>query len=272
MRAVTVVALALWGTAGALFTASISPAHSQSVKSDQRNLVWPNSDDHGLLSDLLGVGFKLPDLVLMTIKPEAWPLQECAASNFKQQPTMTWDARGLTDEADHDLLIKKVSPIFILCAAHAKSWADSCGKHYQPNICAMLTVYLVSVQNHCVKSYGRACTANDTLKALQSAGNSPPTPSQTVPDESPINSETVAQTIRAHCLSEWKDDFQMRAYCEKQQREAVQVLAIGRPRDVSQEEFVSVRRRCASEWPADFQMRAYCQKQQYEGIRELRRH
>ena len=148
-------------------TAQLTPSlTAQSVNSDQGNLMWPASDDQGLLSDLLGVGFKLPELVLVTIKPETWQLQECAASNFKQQPTMTWDAKGLTDEADHDLLIKKVSPIFILCATHDKSWAELCGKHYQPNICAMLTVYLVSVQNYCVRSYGRACTANDTLKAL----------------------------------------------------------------------------------------------------------
>ncbi len=265
MRAVTVLVFAVLA-AGTFFAGAIVPAHSQAPG----NLMWPTSDDQGLLSDLLGVGFKLPELDLMTIKPEAWPLQECAAANFKQQPTLTWDAAGLTDEADHDLLIQKVSPIFILCAAQDKPWAESCREHYQPNICAMLTVYLVSVQNHCVRSYGRACTAKDTLKALQNAGNPPPAPPQPAPNESSTNSETVAQTIRAHCLSEWSDDFQMRAYCEKQQREAVRVLAIGKPADVSQEEFVRVQRWCASEWPDDFQMRAYCEKQQYEGIRELR--
>jgi hypothetical protein len=170
MRAVTVVAFALWGAVGALLATSI-PGYAQSVTTGQD--VWPASEDQGLLSDLLGVGFKLPELILMTIKPEAWPLQECAADIFKQQPTMTWDANGLSDEADHDLLIQKAWPILILCAAHHKSWTVPCEKHYQPNICTMLTVYLASVQNHCVRSYGRACTANDTFKALQGASKAP---------------------------------------------------------------------------------------------------
>ena len=156
------------------------------------------------------VGFKLPELVLITTKSEAWPLQECAAAIFKQQPTMAWDAKGLSDEADHDLLIQKVSPILILCAAHLKSWAVPCGKHYQPNICAMLTVWLVSVQNHCVGSYGRACSANDTFKALQNAGNPPPALPQAAPAmpgsdvpapaPSPTTTKSAAQTIRGALL------------------------------------------------------------------------
>lgn len=63
----------------------------------------------------------------------------------------------------------------------------------------------------------------------------------------------------------------MRSFCEKQQREAVRTLAMGKPGDISQDEFASVRNRCAGEWLGDFQMRAYCEKQQFEAIRELKR-
>jgi hypothetical protein len=63
----------------------------------------------------------------------------------------------------------------------------------------------------------------------------------------------------------------MRSYCEKKQRAAVQTLAMGKPADISQENFASARRRCAAEWPNDFSMRAYCEQKQYVGIRELKR-
>jgi hypothetical protein len=88
------------------------------------------------------------------------------------------------------------------------------------------------------------------------------------PNTTPANASTVDQ-IRAHCLSEWSDDFEMRAYCESQQKEAARVLAVGKPQDISQEQFASVRGRCAGQWADDFEMRAYCEKQQYEAIRKL---
>jgi hypothetical protein len=91
------------------------------------------------------------------------------------------------------------------------------------------------------------------------------------PSASQPSGDTADQTLRAHCLSEWTDDFRMRSYCERQQKEAVQALEMGRPQDISQDEFASVRRRCAGEWPTDFRMREYCERQQHNGIRELRR-
>jgi TPR repeat protein len=76
--------------------------------------------------------------------------------------------------------------------------------------------------------------------------------------------------IRRKCANEWPTDFQMRAYCEKQQREAIQTLSTGQPQDIPQDQFAMIRRKCANEWPTDFQMRAYCEKQQFSAIRELR--
>jgi hypothetical protein len=95
------------------------------------------------------------------------------------------------------------------------------------------------------------------------SGPTTPQPTPTFADED--------QIIQRHCLKEWADDFRMRAYCERQQREATQTLAMGKPADISQEHFLSVRRRCAGEWPTDFRMRAYCEIKQITGVRELNR-
>jgi hypothetical protein len=45
---------------------------------------------------------------------------------------------------------------------------------------------------------------------------------------------------------------------------------IGKPFDLSQDNFRVIRIHCAGEWPDDFHMRAYCEHQQFEGIRKLR--
>jgi hypothetical protein len=84
-------------------------------------------------------------------------------------------------------------------------------------------------------------------------------------------SESADEIIRSECLKQWADDFRMRAYCERQQRDAVQVLGTGKPGDISEGEFITVRRRCTGEWPRDFRLRAYCEKQQFVAIRELKR-
>jgi hypothetical protein len=281
MRAVSVVVFSVVA-AGVFFASAIVQAHPRPPGTfAQDQLVWPASDDQGLLSDLLKAGFKLPELVLITTKPEAWPLQECAAAAFKQQPTLAWNAKGLSDRADHDLLVQKVSPILVLCSAHLQSWAVPCGDHYQSNVCAMLTVWLVSVQDHCVRTYGRACTAHDTFQAIDAASNSvqarpqsaPAIPGGDLPTSTPSQTTGATdQTIKAHCVSEWPEDFQMRAWCEDQQREGLRALAIGKPDDITQEDFAIVQDHCTKEWPDDFQMRAWCEVQQLKGIRELKRH
>lgn len=85
-----------------------------------------------------------------------------------------------------------------------------------------------------------------------------------------ISAEDVGRVIREHCMKQWAKDFQMQAYCEKQQREGVRELSIGRPLDVSANQFSIVRNKCATEWPDDFQMREYCEQQQFKGIRQLK--
>jgi hypothetical protein len=78
------------------------------------------------------------------------------------------------------------------------------------------------------------------------------------------------QILKEKCVSEWPTDFSMQAYCQRQQREAVQTLARGKPQDIPENQFAIVRSKCSGEWPRDFSMRAYCERQQFEAIRKLR--
>jgi hypothetical protein len=82
-------------------------------------------------------------------------------------------------------------------------------------------------------------------------------------------SSDADQTIEQKCAEEWPNDFRMRNYCQKGQREGVAALSQGQPASVSQDAFVIIRGKCAEEWPRDFKMRAYCEKQQYEGYHAL---
>jgi len=79
------------------------------------------------------------------------------------------------------------------------------------------------------------------------------------------------EVIRRYCEKQWPDDFQMQAYCRKQQREALAELQSLRAEGVPAETFAEIRRGCASQWPDDFSMRLYCERQQLEAYRQLRR-
>ena len=80
----------------------------------------------------------------------------------------------------------------------------------------------------------------------------------------------VEPVIQQHCTSKWPTDFQMQAYCKKQQREAVVKLNAAPPTDVANDAFVTIRRHCEQKWHSDFQMREYCERQQIDGYRESR--
>lgn len=77
------------------------------------------------------------------------------------------------------------------------------------------------------------------------------------------------QVIRRHCEREWPNDYTMRNYCLKQQRETLAELEQGRPDDIPEEVFTVIRNKCAQEWPEDYNMRRYCEKQQLDSYREL---
>ena len=79
-----------------------------------------------------------------------------------------------------------------------------------------------------------------------------------------------ASLIKQHCANEWPADFQMRAFCEKQQSDALDQLDQGRPNDIPSDAFQTIRNTCTEQWENDFQMRAFCERQQIDGYRAVR--
>ncbi len=72
---------------------------------------------------------------------------------------------------------------------------------------------------------------------------------------------------KAACAAEWPGDFQMQAYCVRQQRESYAEL---RHRlAVIPPELSTAAEMCEAEWGSDWQMRAYCLAQQQTGFTEL---
>ena len=84
------------------------------------------------------------------------------------------------------------------------------------------------------------------------------------------NFENAEAIIRSHCKKECPNDFDMRSYCEAQQRRAVNHLKQGAPEDIPKDIFMQIRIKCASEWPTDFQMRLNCEETQFETHRKLK--
>jgi len=84
------------------------------------------------------------------------------------------------------------------------------------------------------------------------------------------NFENAEAIIRSHCKKECPNDFDMRSYCEAQQRRAVNQLKQGAPEDIPKDIFMQIRIKCASEWPTDFHMRRKCEETQFEIHRELK--
>ena len=80
----------------------------------------------------------------------------------------------------------------------------------------------------------------------------------------------VKKIIKEHCEKKWPTDFQMQAYCVKQQSEAVQNLAKGKPSDISKSRWNQIFSECWSKWTNDFQMMNYCTEQQIKGLRQIR--
>ena len=72
---------------------------------------------------------------------------------------------------------------------------------------------------------------------------------------------------KAACAADWPGDFQMQAYCVRQQRagheELQDSLAVIPP------ELGPAVQRCEAEWGSDWQMQAYCLAQQQTGFAEL---
>jgi len=104
--------------------------------------------------------------------------------------------------------------------------------------------------------------------AAPTASNAPPPAAEaTVAVPAPTAAQDGA--IRQYCSDQWPGDFEMRAYCERKQREAVETLAKGLPKDISANDFAIIRGKCAADWPDNFEMRAYCERKQYGAVHLL---
>jgi hypothetical protein len=89
-------------------------------------------------------------------------------------------------------------------------------------------------------------------------------PARTAAAPSPAS---AAGTIRSKCSAEWPGDFTMRAYCEKQQQEALGKIG---SRAMASGDRLMIRTTCTKEWPNDFQMQNYCEEQQLKALDSLR--
>jgi hypothetical protein len=90
------------------------------------------------------------------------------------------------------------------------------------------------------------------------------------PDVQAFDYSKADAIVRAQCAKEYPTDFSMRAYCQKEQTDAVLKLMLGRPSDIPESDFSTIRSKCAQDYPTDFNMRAYCEGQQIEGYRKVR--
>ncbi len=128
----------------------------------------------------------------------------------------------------------------------------------------------VAAVNKCVAANG-AITFQDASCPLSSKSSNamitgvPLTRSTTsVPTTPTPNS---AGTISAKCATDWPNDFRMRAFCEKQQGNALQSL--GQPVNAAPTEADTIRKKCERDWPNDFRMRAFCEKRQTNALKSL---
>jgi len=103
---------------------------------------------------------------------------------------------------------------------------------------------------------------------LMQSSPASPTLSPTTQDEEYADADDV---ITRHCEREWPDDYNMRAYCVKQQREAVSNLKAAAPADIPAAVLQQIRRKCAREWPDDYSMRHYCEQQQLSAYRQMQK-
>lgn len=124
--------------------------------------------------------------------------------------------------------------------------------------------------NKCLAANG-AITFQDAACPLSSKSSNavrtgePPTRSTTSLPATPTPNS--AGTISAKCATDWPNDFRMRAFCEKQQGNALQSL--GQPVNAAPREADTIRTKCERDWPNDFRMRAFCETQQTNALQSL---
>ncbi len=74
-------------------------------------------------------------------------------------------------------------------------------------------------------------------------------------------------SIRPACEKQWDTDFRMRAFCEKQQTDAIGVL---KTRAMTTDDQRAIRTNCIRQWSSDFRMRNFCEEQQLKALASLK--
>jgi hypothetical protein len=102
----------------------------------------------------------------------------------------------------------------------------------------------------------------DLSRALEAArANQTTAAAQTTPAD-------ATAIIARNCETQWKTNFQMQAFCRKQQQEAVATLA---QRPMSSPNEQTIRKQCVTQWAENFQMQNFCEEQQLKALKELGR-
>jgi len=100
----------------------------------------------------------------------------------------------------------------------------------------------------------------------------PPTLVTALPTSSDPAVATVTTLIRNKCAKDWPEDFRMRAYCEKQQVEALSKIAKRNDAGTMKTpDGLVIRAKCMREWQDDFKMANYCEEQQLKALASLGR-
>lgn len=78
------------------------------------------------------------------------------------------------------------------------------------------------------------------------------------------------EIIKKQSEIEWSENYEMRVNHIEEQREAVKKLQIGKPDDLTDEEFNRIRTRAKNEWPLNFIMRLDEEERQIASLRKLK--
>jgi hypothetical protein len=76
--------------------------------------------------------------------------------------------------------------------------------------------------------------------------------------------------IKIQSEIEWPDDYEMRLHYIESQRAAIKKLKIGKPKDLTDQEFQKIRMRSKRDWPLNFEMRIHEEETQIDSLRKLK--
>lgn len=77
-----------------------------------------------------------------------------------------------------------------------------------------------------------------------------------------------AAVISQHCQKQWSTNFQMRAFCESEQKKALAAL---NSRSMATTDLRTIRTHCEQQWPDNYQMRDFCEGEQMKALKALGR-